>query len=190
MVNIEHKHDEIAPHANEGDWYASLLQPLLASLPPHTEMAVHGRAPNWVYGALAMHAYPQPFHQFDGCIGWVQPRELKVGNPKQQCAEIMTLDDQELRDDVTIVHVHLTYYYVDYDTEADQLVFPEPPADKGVIISGKLPLWLFTSLTRFYAQKHVPWIALNDASDNRPIVVYSRVASHSIGQALPKLNVS
>jgi hypothetical protein len=72
-------------------------------------MAVHGRAPNWVYGALAMHAYPQPFHQFDGCIGWVQPRELKVGNPKQQCAEIMTLDDQELRDDVTIVRVHLTY---------------------------------------------------------------------------------
>jgi hypothetical protein len=33
----------------------------------------------------------------------------------------------------------------------------------------------------------VPWIALNDAHDNRPVVIYSQMVSHPIGEILPKL---
>jgi len=36
-------------------------------------------------------------------------------------------------------------------------------------------------------QRDVPWIALNDARDNRPVVTYSQVDTHPIGKILPKL---
>lgn len=184
VVNLKTELYKLAPDAKEGQWSADLLQPLLASLPAQTEMAVYGRAPDWVYGALAMHAYPASFHQFDACVNWIQPRDLNVGDPEQQSDKLITLHEQTL-DDTHIVRVYLSHYYVDYE-EANKLVFPEPPTDKGIIVSGKLPFWLFTSLARFYVQRNVPWIALDYASDE-PIVIYSHIASHPVGQALPRL---
>jgi CRISPR-associated protein Csx3 len=82
---------------------------------------------------------------------------------------------------ITIRPVH---NYLDY-TEADRFVFPEPPPHHGVIINGKLPLWLYTALARFYAQRAVPWIALNYARTNQACVVSSRGATPSIGDAIP-----
>ncbi len=181
VVNLKRELYDLDPSSDE--WSADLLQPLLEKLSPYTAMAAYGRAPNWVYTALAMHAYPQPFHQFDACLGWVQPQPLQVS--QQPSGEIIGID-YKTSGDAYIVRVRPTHYYLDY-TEAEQLAFPEPPANMGVIVSGKIPFWLFTSLARFYADRNVPWIAVNYVFNSRPVVVYSRVASHPIGKTLPKL---
>lgn len=183
VVHLSHHLQELAPDADE--WTPDLLQPLLKQLPTHAAIAVYGRAPNWVYGALVTHTESQPFHQFDARLGWVRPPILQASASGQLSQSIMYMNEDHYNDSYVIL-IHPKYNYLDY-TEADQLMFPEPPSDRGVVVSGKLPLWLFTALARFYVQRGVPWIALNDAHDNRPIVIYSKVVSHPIGKILPKL---
>lgn len=184
VVHLPDQLDALAPDTDE--WTADMLQPLLAQLPPQTAMAVYGRAPNWVYGALALHAGTQPFHQFDARLGWVAPLPTLRASTSEQLPQSLIYISKENHDDSHVILIHPIHNYLDH-REVDQLVFPEPPPHHGVVVSGKLPHWLFTALARFYVQRDVPWIALNDAHDNRPVVIYSQVASHPIGKILPKL---
>jgi CRISPR-associated protein Csx3 len=165
-------------------WTADLLQPLLDRVAP-TAMAVYGRAPAWVYGALALHAEAQPFYEFDARICWVTPPILQAGIPRPPSESLITIKTDSYNDEF-IIFIHPIHNYLDC-RDADKLVFPEPPPDHGVIVDGKLPLWLFTALARFYAQRNVDWIALNDARDNRPVVIYSKRPSHPIGRILSEL---
>ena len=183
VVHLLEQLHALAPDTDE--WPPDRLQPLLEKLSAQTAMAVYGRAPNWVYGALALHAGTQPFHQFDALLGWVAPPALQASASKQAPQSPISVK-QENYTDSYVIHIHPVHNYLDY-TEADQLVFPEPPPNLGVIVTGKLPLWLFTALARFYAQRNAPWIALNDAHENKPVVIYSQVASYPIGTILPKL---
>jgi len=183
VVHLSHQLDALAPDTDE--WANDLLQPLLAEIPAQTAMAVYGRAPNWVYGTLATHAGTQPFHQFDARLGWVTSPTL-LASASGQLSQSLIYIHEDTHNDSYVILIHPIHNYLDH-READQLVFPEPPPHRGVVVSGKLPLWLFTALARFYAQRNVPWIALNDAHDNRPVVTYSQVDSHPIGKILPKL---
>ena len=183
VVHLPHQLKSLAPDTDE--WTPDLLQPLLAEIPTQTAMSVYGRAPNWVYGALALHAGKQPFHQFDARLGWVTSPALQASASRQLSQSLIYIK-KENHNDSYVILIHPIHNYLDY-READQLVFPEPPPNRGVIVTGKLPLWLFTALSRFYVQRDVPWIALNDAHDNRPVVIYSQAASHPIGKILPEL---
>jgi CRISPR-associated protein Csx3 len=183
VVHLPHQLHALASDTDE--WTDDMLQPLLAKLPAQIAMAVYGRAPNWVYGTLATHAGTQPFHQFDARLGWVTPPALQARESGQLSQPLIYIKEENYNDSYVIL-IHPIHNYLDY-IEADQLVFPEPPPHRGVVVSGKLPLWLFTALARFYVQRNVPWIALNDARDNRPVVTYSQVDSHPIGKILPKL---
>ncbi len=183
VVHLPRQLDALASDTDE--WAEDMLQPLIAKLPAQTAMAVYGRAPSWVYGALATYAGTQLFHQFDARLGWVIPPTLEARTSGQLSTPLIYIKEENYNDSYIIL-IHPIHNYLDY-READQLVFPEPPPHRGVVVSGKLPLWLFTALARFYMQRDVPWIALNDARDNRPVVTYSQVQSHPIGKILPKL---
>ena len=186
IVNLPDRLRELAPDVGEdGQWTPNLLQPLLNTLSTQTTMAVYGSAPVWVYSALALHAAPQPFHQFDARLGWITPPSLQASRDviSPQSTILLKKDEQG---DAFILRVKPIHGYLDL-SESDQLLFPELPSQHGVIITGKLPQWLFTSLARFYAQRNVPWIAVNDAHNNRPIVIYSQIATRTIGEILPAL---
>ncbi len=186
VVHLPHELHELAPDiTDEWEWTPDMLRPLLTKLPAQTAMAVYGRAPTWVYGALATHAGTQPFQQFDARLGWVTPPTLEAHTSEQSSQRLIYINEENYNNSYVIL-IHAIHNYLDY-RETDQLVFPEPPPHRGVVVSGKLPLWLFTALARFYMQRNVPWIALNDARENRPVVTYSRVDSHPIGKILPKL---
>ncbi|GAC1566125.1 MAG: CRISPR-associated protein Csx3 [Ktedonobacteraceae bacterium] len=176
----------LALDATRSRWTTELLCRLLAELPTQSAMAVYGRGPNWLYGALALHAGTQPFYQFDARLGWVTPPMLHASTSAQLPQSIIHVNEDREDSDRYVIYIHPVHNYLDY-SEAEQLVFPEPPSQCGVIVSGKLPLWLFTALARFYVQRNVPWIALNDAHDNRPVVIYSQIATHTIGEILPTL---
>ena len=182
VVHLPQLLDALAPDTDE--WTPEMLQPLLAKQPVQAAMSVYGRAPNWVYGALALHAGTQSFHQFDVRLGWVEPPVLQTSASGQSSRSLIHVQSEQYNDAYVIL-IHPIHNYLDH-REANKLAFPEPP-NCGVIVSGKLPQWLFTALARFYAQRDVPWIALNDAHDNRPVVIYSQVPSHPIGTILPEL---
>lgn len=175
-----------ALHSDASEWTPNMLPELLAQLSAQTPLAVYDRAPNWVYGALALHAKTEPFYQFDALLGWITPPVLRSESSAQLSPSLVRIK-KETYGDVHIISIHPVHNYLDYETEAQQLAIPEPPSECGVIVDGKLPLWLFTALARFYAQRDVPWIALNDAHENRPVVVSSRVETHPIGRKLPEL---
>lgn len=51
-------------------WPSEALPRVLAYLPEGEPLAVYGRGPNWLYAAIAAHAFPAPFYLFDvrcGC---------------------------------------------------------------------------------------------------------------------------
>jgi CRISPR-associated protein Csx3 len=181
LVHLDHQLHALAPDTDE--WTYDLLEPLLAELPAQTPMAVYGRGPYWLYGALALHAGTQPFYQFDVLLGWISVPTLRASVSKQVSQGPLHIEQPYTDGDQYVIEIHPRHNYLDY-TDTDQLAFPEPPPDRGVIVSGKLPLWLFTALARFYAQRNVPWIALTDAHNNRAIVIYSRVKTHMIGKSL------
>lgn len=185
VVNLPKLLATLAPENDDDAWTPKMLKPLLASLSEQAAFSVYGRGPAWLYGALALHAGTRPFQQFDARIGWVTPPSLQAADAANQAtSSILSIERPFVSDDIYAIALYPIYNYLDFRV-ADQLVFPEPQPQRGVIVSGKLPLWLFTALARFYAQRNVPWIALNDARDNKAIVIYSQLATHPLGKRLP-----
>ena len=169
---------------NAREWAAGMLARLMSQL-PRKPLAVYGRAPVWVYGALALLAPDHPFAQFDPRYGWVTPPSIQSGTPRPG-QKVIVAPDPHMRGNRYIIPVHIPDYYLDYKTETDALFFSDPPPGYGVIISGRLPLWLFTALARFYAQKQVPWLALHAADMDKAVVIYSQPqGSYRIGETVP-----
>jgi CRISPR-associated protein Csx3 len=69
--------------------------------------------------------------------------------------------------------------YLDYG-EAEGLALPPLPPGKGVVLSGKLPLWLWTALVRAY--RDAPWVAVFQSPlGDRAVVVASQDESVPVG---------
>jgi len=70
--------------------------------------------------------------------------------------------------------------YLDYD-EAQGLLVPPPPSDRGLVLSGRLPLWLWTALAIAY--RGAPWLAVYHPSwRDRAMVVHSHRSWPRLGE--------
>ena len=82
---------------------------------------------------------------------------------------------------MTLLAVRLLDDYLDY-AEGDGLIFPLLPPRGGVILNGKLPLWLVTALVHLYSTcTDVPWVACYSPQLQQAVVVASRVETHAPG---------
>jgi CRISPR-associated protein Csx3 len=69
--------------------------------------------------------------------------------------------------------------YLDY-AEAEELSLPSSLSGKGLVLSGKLPLWLWTALVRAY--RDAPWVAVfQPPLGDQAVVVASRDESVPVG---------
>jgi CRISPR-associated protein Csx3 len=140
---------------DRADWEPEYLPAVLDYLPEVTPVGLYGRGPNWLYAAVALLAHPEPFYQFDVRLGWVRPPTLRLGAPP---ADAPVQAHSQPRPG----HVHLAFEitraHLDY-AEAEGLVTPPAPPGQGVVLSGKLPLWLYTALALIYAP-HAAWLAV------------------------------
>jgi CRISPR-associated protein Csx3 len=185
LVDLPSRLEQMAPDQEE--WSPDQLKKLLTMVLPHESLGLYGRAPVWVYGALAARTVQgQHFYQFDPTLGdhssgWIEPPQLQATSqspPKQPLAEF------EIHPDASawMLSVRLPTYYLDYD-QANELILPEPPQGYGIILSGKLPLWLFTAMVRLYSRYQPPWIALHYAREERAIVIAtSHTSDYYIGE--------
>ena len=135
-------------------WLPEQLGKVLVYVPPGLPLAIYDRGPNWLYAALAVHVYPAPLYQFDVRLGWIAP-------PTPDLTEDISTSpvrvDVTLQDAYVWVELSLPGGYLDY-SEVEQVCLPRVPADKGVILSGKLPLWLWTAAARAY--RTAPWLGV------------------------------
>lgn len=136
------------------NWEPHHLPQVLDYLPKATPLGFYGRGPNWLYAAAASLAYPAPFYQFDVRLGWVASPTLHLGLP---AADAPLQAHLQPRADHTRLTFVIPEAYLDYG-EAEGLTVPPVPLDQGLVLSGKLPLWLWTALAITY--RDVPWLAV------------------------------
>lgn len=162
------------------EWKPEMLRSLADELPVHTPMAIYGRGPGWLYAALAAQVGEQLFYQFDPRIGWIVPPTLELSSQSAPEAIVVRLDNGQ---NEQVLSVRLTNEYLDY-LQAEGLPFPPVATERGLIINGKMPLWLLTALVRLYSKVGVPWIACYQPQIKGAAVVYSRTNELSIGDVI------
>jgi CRISPR-associated protein Csx3 len=164
--------------AGEPRWEPQHVPQVLDYLPEKTPLALYGRGTNWLYTAVALLTYPAPFVQFDPRLSWVKARLLRVGQPDPDAP-------LEFRRHPSSGYVHLEILrrsaHLEYD-DLDTWCAPPIPARSGVVLSGKLPLWLYTSLALTYHA--APWLAAYQPQVG-VVVVHSTTPAHTAGDVLP-----
>ena len=155
---------------DKATWQPDHLPDALDYLPGATPLGLYGRGPNWLYAAVALLAHPEPFYQFDARLGWVTPPAVRLGLPPAGAP--VQVHPQPRGD-----HVHLLFTmakaYLDY-TEVEGLTVDPIPPGQGAVLSGKLPLWLYTALALAYAPR-APWLAVYQPQcGDEAVVVHSR----------------
>lgn len=166
-------------------WLPTHLPQLADYLPEQTSLAVFGRAPLWVYGFIGWHICPAPIWQFDPRLGWIEPPRLQLVATEREGTQVENWRTVLTKQDgMNILHLSAEAQYLDiHEPETFPIVCPE--ADQGVIISGRLPIWLVLALVRqLGAQQR--WIAIYQPPLNGAVVVVSHSPmQHPVGTVIP-----
>lgn len=180
VIDLDHLARTLGvPHREEhAIWEPHHLPAVLDYLPEAVPLGLYGRGPNWLYAAVALLSAPAAFVQFDPRLGWVEARSLQVGSPGQTSP--LQVRRHEFPD---CVHLEgsIPSAYLDY-SQLGALVVPPVPAGLGVILSGKLTHWLYTSLA--LTHRAAPWIAVYQPQLGCAVIVYSAHKAHAIGNCI------
>jgi CRISPR-associated protein Csx3 len=164
-----------------------MLPAVLDYIPSSTPLSVYGPGPHWLYGALAAHALPASFYQFDprfprreSSPGWLAPPDLVIGTQKDDRIALTTVQgDGYVRLSINILQKHLDYL------RSDRLNFPPLPEHCGLVLDGSVPSWLLTALLRLYASgsEHATpsWIACYQPQIGGAVIIYSHTATYPVG---------
>lgn len=153
-------------------WQPGDLPAVLRYLPSRKPLALYGRGPSWLYAAVALASSPAPFYQFDVRLGWVAPVVPTLSPAETEGPVLVRV---EPRANHARLEVSIPGEYLDY-AEVQHAVVPPAPPGQGIVLSGKLPLWLWTGLALAY--RRAPWLAVyQPQQEEHAIVVRTRVAS-------------
>lgn len=171
--------ERLAQHFGQDadDWQPACLPDVLDYLPTATPLGLYGRGPNWLYAAVAAASRPAEFVLFDVRLGWTPPPVLIIGQPQAHSPLQVNL---QARDAITRLDFSLPDAYLDI-TEAASLVVP-PVTSAGVILSGKLPQWLWAALARVYQPQ---WLAVFQPQAGGAVVVATQTPEMPLGTLVP-----
>ncbi|MGB1252993.1 MAG: CRISPR-associated protein Csx3, partial [Candidatus Promineifilaceae bacterium] len=170
--------------ASVDQWVRTMLPKLSVRITAGQPLAVYGRAPNWVYSMLAAHADQTNFWQFDSRLGWIQPPPVYWSEQATQSApweEVFVSSESH-----TVVNLITGSKFLAIDG-TQPFVVSRPPTHLGIILYGKLTLWLFTALTRHF-QTDYPWVACYQPSVGA-VVVATNVSERQIGDLIPESEI-
>ncbi len=162
-----------------GLWDHSRLPTFLQSLPTDLSFSVYGRAPNWVYTALATHIeshYPLYLYAQRSPSGWLQPVPIRPGAVQSPDLQLT----QHHSEDMSLFEIQVLTEHLDY-FQPEPFLFPSIQPGKGLILSGKLPQWLLTALARFYKEQGALWLAFFEPRFSKSVVTYSRTSLYQPG---------
>ncbi len=174
------------PSPAEKYWRPEELPDLVNGLPSQTPLGLYGRAPNWVYGAIAAATTPAPLALFDVRLGWLNTPTLQLDTEAESYgAHAVSGLEWRLRNDGgrTILEMNILAGAPELDYEQiSAYPLPTIPPGQGLICSGRLPNWLWTGLARCY--HHLPWLALYQLQTDGAVVITSRAGQHRVGDRL------
>ena len=157
---------------DNGRWQSNHLPHLQDYLPAAKPLALYGRAPVWLYAYLGLLAAPADIWLFDVRLGWIQPPQLsRLAEPAASAVPNWDLQVTQ-EDDHSLLTINTKAQYLAIKDVAGA-VLPDPKGQKGLIISGKLPNWLWVAVARHYATQ-VPWVAVHYPQLKAGIVIGSQ----------------
>lgn len=162
-------------------WRPEALPEVLDYLPERTPLALYGRGPNWLYAAVAAHAWPASFELFDVRWGWITAPALGWGVPSERSGLAVAVRQ---RGECTQLDFRLLHAYLDL-AQAGALTAPVVQT-AGLILSGKLPHWLWAALARQYVEP--AWLAVAQPQLEGAVVVRSRSAELPVGSRVALLS--
>lgn len=178
VIDINHLAHRIGLSESARRWQPEHL-PLALDDTPAAPLSLYGRAPNWLYAALALHAAPHPIFLFDPRLGWIAPVTLICSPSAKPAAiswKIATCPEYAW------IEVQPGTSYLDYD-EVEGAALPELDPQCGVVLSGKIPFWLVVGASLAY-RRH-PWLAVVQAQQyDHGIIVTSRVEAYRPGSVV------
>ncbi len=179
VVDLSQLIQQLHP-ANANQNYLPEDLPSVLSQIPQNPVSIYGRGPNWLYAALTLHVAPHQVALFDPRLGWVKP--LSLSRVSQLKPGIVGWQSR-IEPTYTLLTARLTQPYLEYD-ELALLDAPTLDSRRGVVISGKIPHWLLTSLVLTY--QHHPWLAVvQPRLDPRPgVIVLSRQEQYTLGNRI------
>ena len=147
VLHLEQAIPPLTAHPSSDQWTPDQIPTLLASLPAETPLALYGRGPIWIYAALAILAAPAPCQIFNAREGWVDLPLIMLGNhPGEQTLQWeLGRSDRATQIMFRIDGGHLNR------SNLTSITTPLIDLDRGVILNGKLPNWLFAALARLYS---------------------------------------
>lgn len=165
-------------------WAPEDLPRALDALPAGQPLALYDRAPAWLYAALAVYAMPASFYQFDVRLGWTEPPRLRVGKGSPGAVPLRFQLTSRLTPSgyLWTLHVEKAHSYIDRE-EVEGLLVPPVPPHARLVITGQLPLWLWTALARAYASVQV--LAVFEPRTTEAIVIASQDPAVPIGTRWP-----
>ncbi|HMP43290.1 MAG TPA: CRISPR-associated protein Csx3 [Roseiflexaceae bacterium] len=178
VLHVERAFPPLPAH-HAVQWQPAELPLLIATLPPEEPLAIYGRGPTWLYAALAVLAAPAPCQVFDVRQGWVAPPFLMLGYHFEGQTLRWSLD---IGSNVTRITFSIAGGYLDY-RDAPGMCAPYIDPNHGVILSGKLPNWLWTALACLYSP--AAWVACYQPQIMAAVVIVSRTAAVPVGMQLP-----
>lgn len=159
-------------------WSPKHLARLSEVVPNSAPLAIYGRGPVWLASALAARSLPSLFAIFDARYGWMLPSPI-VFDQGQSTLDVKLAP---FIDDSIWVNLEIPGGTV----EPEEIVLPSFPVSRGLVLSGKLPRWLFATIVHKVAPEH-NWIAVDDPRLDKAIVVHSALTSIKVGDVLPRL---
>src|SRR5258706_2321095 len=184
-LDIEARISNLPAHTMpDAPWTPAELPQLLAGLDPRAPLAVYGAGPPWIYAALAAYTDPAAIQVFNVALGWVAPPRLVLDD----AMDADRLGWAQFDDDPAYRRVRFTIpgSYLDYDTAvAMPMPVPPPASDRGIVLDGRLPNWLYAALARAYAP--AGWVGIYEPRSQpaHAVVVRSRLAHVPVGSVYP-----
>ena len=169
-------------------WLPEMLADMVTRVMPHTETAVYGRAPNWAYSAMAYHALPSAIWLFDVRLGWVQPPHLPLLLPQTPLAAVQTGWQVALHshDDIDVLNMGTDAQILSWEN-SEGLPLYQPMTNRGLVLMGKIPNWLFMAATRQLAP-HTTWTAVYQPQLKGAVVVATNDMAIPIGTIISQEN--
>lgn len=172
-------------------WSPRHLAHIAHHIPASTPLSIYGRGPVWLASALAALTLPESFVIFDARYGWLSPPSLRFLESTNPLADtegavdvklkVLPFQDQDAWLEIELPGGTLEPYEISLS--------PIPPQTRGgLVLSGKIPRWLFATLAHHFAPDHA-WLAVDDPRLSHAIIVSSNTPSHRAGDTLPRLHL-
>lgn len=157
-------------------WHPNELAEAIQWLEPGVPRAIYGRGPVWLAAALAVRSLPSPVAFFDIRYGWLTVPKVQYRLPGQlRCST-----------NYSELGVFLEFFLPEGGIfEPRRITLDNPGGQGGVVLSGKLPRWVFAALARKFATTRA-WVGIDDPKNNRVIIVQSKTPQFQIGSVLDR----